>query len=242
MASTSETGHAKNVANFHTLITFCQGYGSPYNPSRESLTIANLLIQKTAAQDYITAVITKNTTYNTHINARAAAFADLKPLSTRIINALEAAGASDAIIADARTFQKKIQGVRATTLQVVPPGTTPPATISTSQRSYDQLIQHLEGLISVAGSEAGYNPNEADLKIVSLQEKLNKMKQKNDAVATAYVQVSNARLQRDAHLYHPETGLVSTAAGIKKYIKSVFGTSSPQYAQVSGIPFRSIRN
>lgn len=28
MASTSETGHAKNIANFQDLISFCQGYGA----------------------------------------------------------------------------------------------------------------------------------------------------------------------------------------------------------------------
>ena len=37
MASTSETGHAKNIANFQDLISFCQGYGVTYNPTKESL-------------------------------------------------------------------------------------------------------------------------------------------------------------------------------------------------------------
>ena len=31
MASTSETGHAKNVANFQDLIEFVTGYGATYN-------------------------------------------------------------------------------------------------------------------------------------------------------------------------------------------------------------------
>ncbi len=31
MASTTETGHAKNVANFEDLISFCQGYGTTVN-------------------------------------------------------------------------------------------------------------------------------------------------------------------------------------------------------------------
>ena len=41
MASNSETGHAKNVANFEDLISFCNGYGATYNPSKEALTITN---------------------------------------------------------------------------------------------------------------------------------------------------------------------------------------------------------
>ena len=35
MASTSETGHAKNVANFQNLIAFVTGYGATYNPSKK---------------------------------------------------------------------------------------------------------------------------------------------------------------------------------------------------------------
>ena len=42
MASTSETGHAKNIANFQDLISFCEGYGSTYNPTKEGLKIPQL--------------------------------------------------------------------------------------------------------------------------------------------------------------------------------------------------------
>lgn len=40
--SVSETGHAKNVANFQDLISFCEGHGATYNPSKESLKVAQL--------------------------------------------------------------------------------------------------------------------------------------------------------------------------------------------------------
>lgn len=36
MASTSEVGHAKNVANFQDLIAFVDGYGATYNPTKNS--------------------------------------------------------------------------------------------------------------------------------------------------------------------------------------------------------------
>ena len=41
-SSVSETGHAKNVANFQDLISFCEGHGAIYNPSKESLKIPQL--------------------------------------------------------------------------------------------------------------------------------------------------------------------------------------------------------
>ncbi len=37
MASTTETGHAKNVATFEDLISFCTGYVAAYNPSKAGL-------------------------------------------------------------------------------------------------------------------------------------------------------------------------------------------------------------
>jgi len=39
MPIASETGHAKNVANLEDLISFCNGYGSSYNPSKVALKI-----------------------------------------------------------------------------------------------------------------------------------------------------------------------------------------------------------
>ena len=42
MPSTTETGHTKNVANFEDLISFCNGYGVTYNPSKDAIIIAKL--------------------------------------------------------------------------------------------------------------------------------------------------------------------------------------------------------
>ena len=50
MASTSETGHAKNVANFQDLIEFVTGYGATYNPSKSSLKLNNLITLKASAE------------------------------------------------------------------------------------------------------------------------------------------------------------------------------------------------
>jgi len=41
-SSTSETGHAKNVANFKDLIAVCTGPGSSYNPANASIKPAEL--------------------------------------------------------------------------------------------------------------------------------------------------------------------------------------------------------
>ena len=52
MASTTETGHAKNVANFEDLISFCTGYGAPYNPSKASIKLAALGTKRTCSRKH----------------------------------------------------------------------------------------------------------------------------------------------------------------------------------------------
>ncbi|WP_205618080.1 hypothetical protein [Aequorivita vladivostokensis] len=61
-------------------------------------------------------------------------------------------------------------------------------------------------------------------------------------MATAYTAVSNARLERNRILYQENTGLVDTALDIKKYVKSLFGASSPEYNQIRGIKFKNYKD
>ena len=238
MASTSEVGHAKNVANFQDLIEFVTGYGATYNPSKSSLKLAQLVALKATAEAKLTDVISKNTNYNNKVNERMVAFSNLKSLSTRLVNALQTTDATTATINDAKTFNRKMQGKKASATQTpTDPNAPAPATISTSQQSYDQLIQHLTGLKSVLEEEPSYTPNEAELQVATIDAKIADLTAKNTAVSTAYTNISNSRISRNETLYTSENGIFETASEVKKYIKSVFGASSPQYNQVSGIKF-----
>lgn len=245
MPSTSETGHAKNVANFEDLISFCNGYGASYNPSKEALKIANLQTQLTASQNVLKEVKITQTAFNNATNARMDLFKPIKSLATKIINALDATDASAETVKDARTINRKIQGQRATPKA----GTTPPSaenpatppdkTISSSQQSYDQQIEHLDKLIELLASDGNYKPNEADLTLAAIQAKLAALKTANTAVFNSYTNWSNSRIARSTILYNALTGLVTTALDVKKYVKSIYGATSPQYKQVSKLEFKT---
>ena len=242
MASTSEVGHAKNVANFQDLIEFVIGYGETYNPSKNSLKLPQLIALRETAQTKLNDVIAKNTIYNNKVNERMVAFGNLKSFSTRLVNALQTTDATNETINNAKTFNRKMQGKKASTTQAsTDPNAPAPATISTSQQSYDQLIQHLTGLKSVLETEPSYTPNEIELQIATIDSKIEDLSAKNTAVATAYTNISNSRISRNETLYTSENGIYETASEVKKYIKSVFGASSPQYNQVSGIKFSKPR-
>ena len=249
MPSTSETGHAKNVANFEDLISFCNGYGAPYNPSKDALTIAKLTDLQTQAKGGLQQSKTAKTSFDNATNARQLAFKELKPLATKIVNALEVSGATALAVADAKTINRKIQGAKAnggTKTPAPPADPNAPAptdkTISSSQQSYDSLIDHFTKMIETVSQDANYKPNETELKVATLQTKLDSLKSTNTDLVNGFTNWSNARINRNTTLYNPLTGLVQTALEVKKYVKSVFGATSPQFKQVSGIEFTNVKD
>ena len=244
MASTSETGHAKNIANFQDLISFCQGYGATYNPTKESLKIPQLQALYQLAQDKLNATKTQKTNFDNATNERRNSFANLIPLVTKIINAYPVSGADALAIADAKTANKKSQGTsskKSTTEETNPENTPTTNSISTSQQSYDRLIDHFANLIQVVEQNTNYTPNETELQVATLQTKLTELQTKNTNLINAYTGYSNAMIERNQTLYNPLTGLVQTSKEVKQYVKSVFGSNSPQYKQVSSLEFKVIK-
>ena len=250
MTLTSETGHAKNVANFEDLISFCTGYGTAYNPTKNSIKIAAMNPLLTSARNTLQTVKTTKTAYDNGTNAREIAFANLKKLSTRVVNALEATDATKQTVDDAKTINRKIQGKRADNIKtppVTPPaeGTTPAPTeviqISVSQQSYDSLIDNFSKLIVSVTAEPLYIPNETDLKVTALNTLLTNLKTTNTAVINITPAYRSAIITRNTTLYQSAIGLVDTALEVKKYVKSVFGARSQQYAEISGLEFKKLK-
>ncbi|KQK24937.1 hypothetical protein AR438_13490 [Chryseobacterium aquaticum] len=241
--SVSETGHAKNVANFQSLISFCSGFGAIYNPSKESLKIPQLQSLLQSAQDKMNSTITHRTLFTNATNSRRNAFADLKPLSTKITNAFAVSGVEQLGISNMKSMNKKLQGTTSRKASATAEDSQPDTgkTISTSQQSYDKMVEHFSSIIEILIQNPAYNPNENDLKVTSLQDKLSDMQTKNSELIDAYTQYSNAMLERNQVLYNPLSGLVQTSKEIKQYVKSIFGASSPQFKQINGIEFKVIK-
>ena len=242
MASTTETGHAKNAATFEDLISFCTGYGATYNPSKAVLKIPAMTTQLTGVNTALQAVKVAKTAYDNATNTRELAFKPLKSLCTKIVNALAATEAAQQTVDDVKTTNNKIQGKRAKTIEKptaeeLAKGAEPIKTSSTSQQSYDKLIDHFAQLIATLTAEPKYLPNENELKVATLNTMLTDLRTKNTAVINATTTLSNARIARDKTLYAEITGLIDVALDVKQYVKSLFGANSPQYKQVSALKF-----
>ena len=238
MPSTSETGHAKNVANFEDFISFVTAYGATYNPSKASIKLVNLNAIFTQAKADITNVMNKTVVFNNTSNVRATLFEPLQKLSTRLVQALSSTDATSELIKDAKSVNRKLQGKRAKATETpTDPNAPAPNTISASQQSYDQLIEHFSKLIEILKSEPTYIPNETELKIVTLNTQLTALKTANTNVTNAYTGISNARIARDKTLYKEKTGMYDVTLDVKNYVKSLYGISSPEFKQLSKIKF-----
>ena len=112
--SFSETGHAKNIANFDTIVTYVTSYGVAYNPARAALKLSALQGLATSAKTSLTAVNAAVPAYSNAIAAREVAFSPLSKLITRVMNAVKASDTTVNVDENARTIARKIQGVRAT--------------------------------------------------------------------------------------------------------------------------------
>ena len=247
MASTSETGHPINVANFETIITDVTSYGSTYNPSKASLKVTALNTLLASAKSAVNAVSAAEPAHKLATDARDAAFKPLSPLVTKVINALKATDTTAQVDESAQTLVRKLQGRRATPKKteeqkkVAAEAGKEVVEISSSQMSFDSRIDNFDKLIKLLTSVTLYAPNEADLKVTALTAVLTDLKAKNLAVTTAEVPLNNARIARNDVLYKANTGLVDIALDVKTYIKSVFGASSPQYKKISKIKFTKPR-
>ena len=243
-SSVSEVGHAKNVANFADLISYCTAYGTTYNPSKAALQLTALNTLLTSAQTELANVTTAKNAFDTVTGDRQLTFEPLKPLATKVFNYLSVTDAISEIIADAKTINNKLQGKRTGTTAENPPteGENQNNTVSVSRQSYDMLTENFSALIDLVSSVPSYTPNETELTTTSLTAYLRELQTANTNVINAEVAYSNARISRNSVLYSENTGLVDIASDVKKYVKAIFGATSPQYKQISGIKFTKPKN
>ncbi|HMM79289.1 MAG TPA: hypothetical protein PKC65_04625 [Pyrinomonadaceae bacterium] len=113
----AETGHAKNIANFGTLISFVQGYGSAYDPSNAAIELAALQAKLAAAETALDGVTAAVAPWKTKVNDRETEFEGLRKLVTRVVNSFAASGADQNAIDDAKATAARSSWVLRTSSQ-----------------------------------------------------------------------------------------------------------------------------
>jgi hypothetical protein len=238
MPSTSEVGHAKNVANLQKLteqvITFTN-----YNPPVDNLKVVNLQTLYTTASAKLSEVEDKRHANKNAITLRQSSFENLKSTSTKIINHLEILGLPQGTIDQAKSLNRVIQGGQKKTTTPPDENGQPAPTVSTSRQSYTQQAENFGILLQLLATIPTYAPNEDDLKLTNLNAYKDSLVSSTQSVDQTEAELNTKLIERDTILYADGTGLYSIAQNVKKYVKSLYGATSPEYANVSGIEFTS---
>lgn len=236
MPSTSEVGHAKNVANLQKLIEQIIVYAD-YNPPVANLEIANLQTLYTTSLAKLNEVEEKRNANKNAIHLRQVAYENLKPTCTKIINLLDILGITQGTLDQAKSLNRQIQGGQKKTNNTPEESTEPQNTVSTSRQSYTQQADNFGILLQLLATIPTYTPNEDELKLTSLTPYQASLMSATQAVDQTEAELNNKLIERNQLLYAEGTGLYSTAQNVKKYVKSLYGATSPEYANVSGIEF-----
>jgi hypothetical protein len=238
MASTSEVGHAKNIANLNLLNTNIIALGAIYNPSNSNLLLVNLQNQYNENFTNQESVNNKVAPYSIAVDERELIF---KPLNRELSKLRKAYKSTDGVtevqLEDFMTIVRKLKGVRKETK----PKTDPEEEqnqYSVSQMSYDQRTNNLDLLIALLQNTPNYNPNETEYKVQTYQDKKAKMLVKTQNVANTYVPLNNARSLRNNKMYIIENNLVDNANKAKDYLFTILDSDSPQYKAISKIKFK----
>lgn len=245
MFKSLETGHAKNMANLETLIVAIANFGEKYNPSKESIKLDALQAVMKSTKESFEAHYNAQSVYGNAVDARTAAFQPIGKLVTRINNALKASDSSTLSDQTLQTIFRKLQGRRASAKlteeekQALAIDGKIVNQISTAQMGFEARLENFDRLIIHLSTIPEYKPNEEELKLDTLKNLYTQLKAANTAVIAAYLQLEKARSIRNEILYHPLTGVVDLASDAKTYIKSVFGTSSSEFKQVSKLTFEN---
>jgi hypothetical protein len=246
MSTNTDTGHAKNIANFENLVTIAINHGASYTPSNPNIAVTNLQLALSNAKTALTTLKTNFNTWKNATNDREIAFEPLRHLSTNLLNVLISTGVPAQTIKDFKTINAKIQGAKISKDDPGEPAAetgeeetaeTLPAkkSISASQRSYDNMVDHFEKAVILLSSVPAFTPAEQDLTAGSLQTRFTNLQALNTAAFNSANILSNARINRDKLLYTNPDSLYELAKALRAYIKGKFGPSSPEYRQVTAL-------
>ncbi len=239
MASTSETGHNKNAANFSTAYQILLEMGNQYNPTNPDIQLQNLIPVQNALQTTINVLNTQKPIYTNAVADREVKIAPLSKLITRTLNSAKSLKISDTDKQNLESASDKIRGVQKT--KKINPNTADDKEISTSQMSYDNRIANLKAFIKQLESHPEYQPNETELQIANLENYHTQLDNSSKLVNTSGFALITARKNRNEILYSNNTGVIQTIKNIKSYLKGLGEPAKPYLKALTKLKFSDLK-
>lgn len=245
--NTGKRSNQQNVDNLEVLTERVTTFQPGYDPAETRLSIPNQRLIKTSGDEALLEVSTAESACDNAISARTAAFESINPLVTRAINALRISDVTEQTIAQGESLVRDFRNQRAAandpaakTAEVAESGETL-KTNKLRSGSFNTRIENFRKFIVFLSAIPAYKPKQYDLTVEALNAKLEALVLVNSAYNAADAKANAARLHRNIVLYAAKTGLVEIAQDSKRFVKSAYGATSPQYKSISGILFTKPR-
>ncbi|RYZ88957.1 MAG: hypothetical protein EOP04_08125 [Proteobacteria bacterium] len=232
----SESGHAINLGKMASTVSIVESLGATFQPAHEDIKPDALRTYFGDCDAAQTDVKNAEDAYDRAVNARRDAYAGLRKLATRVINAYVDAGASAADVEDARAVNRKLQGGQPKPAKDPGQDAEGKQNYSTSQQSFISVADHFDFLLRRVGSFAGYAPTDADLKKEALEDVRHALSTHNSAVDRAAMRLRDARDARKRLFYDGDRGMTARSQRLRSYFKTRPGGIDP----LKGIRFRRL--
>jgi hypothetical protein len=223
------------VGHFQLLIDVVMSFGNKYRPTLDRLTVPELERLLENARRTIEEVDRLLPSALSAESKRHDAFADLLPRATRVGAAARVSDIESEVLTRIEEVVRKIHGTRHHRVKPDDEGNH----VSVSQVSFSEQIEHLRQLVDLVDTQENYHPDEEDITSSALRKYALVLADLNNHALATIPPLTAARQERNEVLFAPKTGLIDTALGVKDYVKSVFGSNSPQFKEVNHISFHN---
>jgi hypothetical protein len=231
--------HFKNVQAFEKLLGICTGYEGSYKPGKQHLQVNALATLSKSTQQVMDKVNEAQSAYDHAISDRKRGFEDLRKLSRAVVQMLKANGVDPLTLKYALAYSRRVTGAykvrsqpvtQSAAMEAIPAGYSTGKGFTLSTEAFARLIELVE-------KEPLYTSSEETLALAGLRRKLSRIKDLNEAVTIAEIQLKDARRKRDLLLYNGQKSLYATAMAVKQYVRAVFGYSSSQHQELTQLRF-----
>lgn len=238
MASKSEVGHKKNVANFSAACTILEEMGPMYNPTNTLILLDNLDPIKDVLATAMENLDTKMATFRAISADKENTLEQMDKKATKVLQYFKSLNVPQNEVDNIAAQVKKIRGDRKK------PPTNPEEgnddSVSTSQQSLDSKIANFNTLIAQLEAFPEYAPNETEIQIVTLKNYIESLSALRGNLRTASDQLITARAGRNNPLYYNDPNVMELMRFVKNYVKSLGQPAHPYYEALVDLKFRNI--
>jgi hypothetical protein len=232
--------HSKIAGTYEGFVKICSGFRG-YHPGSTNLQLPALQELAVQARQSLEAKDAARSALNKVTNEREIAFASLNKLVPAVLFALDASGASEQTMKDARVFLRQIFGRRKGRPPLPSGALAEPVIKPRAVRSsgYEEKVNQFSQLVEMVSQVPSYQPNEPHLTVAALKELVTQLQGHNTTVKAVKADFFHARVALHEVYYGENHSIMVTGRAAKKYLRSVYGLNSNEYSQVRKIYFNN---